>query len=244
LIHQKPKNVMLMNDRIKEGVVKGTLILFVFVAVSVRSLFAQGVLKQRSATYLGFDITFGTRSFTILSNIAEIDRMKVLEEGGAAGIVVGNKVVQAKFRQGLFNSAGCVPYTMDLLETEMNVNVNPLQMIRVRFRTVEPYVSAGMERNAIKLHGYYVRNERVGQSSGNYSQAEQPYLGQVVALRANVGLGLQYRIPCETSFLRLFTEARYGYAMSNSSTSSWFNNTRVSGQVSVNAGVCFGYLNR
>jgi hypothetical protein len=235
---------MFMNDRIKEGVIKGILILSVLVAVSLRSLFAQGVLKQKNATYLGFDVTFGTRSFTLFSNIAEIDGMKVLEEGGAAGIIVGNKIVQAKLRQGFFNSVCRVPYTTDMVETEMNVNVNPLQMIRVRFRTVEPYVSAGMERNAIKLHGYYVRNERVGQPSGNYSQAEQPYLGQVVALRANVGLGLQYRIPCETSFLRLFTEARCGYAITNSSTSSWFNNTRVSGQVSVNAGVCFGYLNR
>jgi len=233
-----------MENRIIESVVKGILILTLCVAANLRScvVYAQEFNKKRTITYMGFDLTFGTRSFTLNSDIAKIDGMKVLEEGGSLGVLFGNKFWQTKIRQGFFYSAARVPYTTDLVETELNINVNPLQLIKARFRSFEPYMTAGVTRNAVKLYGSYVKNDRAGDTEVGNSLDTQPYLGKIVAARGSVGAGLQYRVPYQHMFLRLFTEARYGYVLMHNTTSSWFKHTSVSNQVAVSAGVCFGYL--
>ena len=235
-----------MKNRVIESMIKGILILSLCIAANLRSctVFAQEFHQKRTITYIGFDFAFGTRSFTLHSDIARIDGMKVLEEGASAGILVGNRIWQTKIRQGFFYSASSVSYTTDLVETEVNINLNPLQLVRKRFRSIEPYMTTSLERNALKLHGSYVKTDRAGDTQVGTSTDTQPYLGQIVATRASVGGGIQYRVPYQHAFLRLFIEARYGYVMASNTTSSWFKHTTVSNQAAVNVGVCFGYLNR
>jgi hypothetical protein len=234
-----------MKKRMNENVVKGILILSVFITLTLKSCAgaAQSHPEQHRVTYFGFDVAFGTRSFKLSSDIDKINGMNIQEEGATIGLLLGNKIWQTKLRQGYFYSSACVPYTTELIETELNININPLQMIKVRFRSVEPYITTGVERNAIRLHGNYVSKDRAADAGGaNRSFDEQSYLGRIVVTRASVGAGLQYRIPYQHSFLRLFAEARYGYALTHGTHESWFKHTSVSNQVAVSAGVCFGYL--
>jgi len=234
-----------MKNRIVEGVIKGILILSLSVAANFRScsVYAQEFYQKHTLTYVGFDFAFGTRSFTIDSDISKINGMKVTEEGASLGMLIGNKIWQAKLRQGFFYSVSSVPYTTDLVETELNLNLNPLQLIKSRFRSIEPYITTGLERNAIKLYGSYVRNDRAADTQVGTSYDTQPYLGRIVVTRASAGGGLQYRIPYKHTFLRLFAEARVGYALTNNTGSTWFKHTRISNQsTAVSVGVCFGYL--
>lgn len=227
-----------------ESVVKMVVILSVCVSANFKSCSVYGQKSSRKSpiTYLGFDVAFGTRSFKLNSNLERINGMNVLEEGGSAGFLMGNKIWQAKLRQGFFYSSGIVPYSTDLIETELNVNVNPMQLIKARFRMFEPYLTGGIERNAIKFYGSYVGKDRTGDAEIR-SSSTQPYLGQIVVTRGSLGAGLQYRIPYRHAFLRLFAETRYGYKLTTGARSKWFNHTDVSGQLAVNVGVCFGYLN-
>jgi hypothetical protein len=235
---------MCIENRIKEAMIKWILVISVSLIASISStVLAQSNFGNNHATYLGLDYSFGVRSFKLNTDLSKINGMKVVEEGATLGMLFGNKIVQGKLRQGFFYSAASVKYTTNLSTTEAEININPLQMIHVRFRTVEPYLMVGVERNAIKLHGSYVGKEYAGAPAyGNSSTEEQPYLGQIVVMRANVGMGLQYRIRCERSFVRIFTEARYGTGLVYSTKADWFKNTKTSNITAVSVGVSFGYL--
>jgi len=228
------------------NVFKGILTLLILIASTLKSCTcaAQEFRTKHTITYYGFDASFGVRSFVLHSDLDKIDGMQVQEEGGCVGLLIGNKIWQTKLRQGFFYSAASVPYTTDLVETELNININPLQMIRSRFRSFEPYLTAGVERNAIKLYGSYVHNDRAQDGTIGFDAATQPYLGKIVITRGSVGGGLQYRVPYQHAFLRLFAEARYGYALANNTGSAWFKHTTVSNRASVSIGVSFGYLNK
>jgi hypothetical protein len=243
LNHQTQKA---MKTRMNENVVKGVLIFCIFMVLALKSCtsLAQEFPTKHTIVYYGFDASFGVRLFTLHSDLDKINGMNVQEEGGCMGLVIGNKIWQTKLRQGFFYSAANVPYTTDLVETELNLNINPLQIIKSRFRSFEPYITTGVERNAIKLYGSYVKIDRAHDAAGLVNANTEPYLGQIVITRVGVGGGLQYRVPYHRSFLRLFAEARYGYALANNTSSTWFKYTTVSSQAAISVGVSFGYLHK
>ena len=198
---------------------------------------------------LGFDVSFGTRLFQLQSNMGAIDGMNVLEEGGTAGVVFGNPLVQVKLRQGYFYSASSVRYTTDLIETGIEMNINLMQLSGLGFRQWEPYVLAGVTRDAVKFHGHYLDisggtsttyQDRGGSQKPNYSRSEMPYLGSVVLARLEAGCGVQYRVKVMESFVHLFGEVRYGYAV-GSSASQQFENTSAAHQLSLSIGTSFGW---
>lgn len=204
--------------------------------------------RPEKKLYLGFDVSFGTRLFQIQSNIDAIRGMDVLEEGGAAGLLFGNQVVQVKVRQGYFYSASRVSYTADLVQTSFEININPLQLAHpVDFRRFEPYLLAGVSRDAVKFYGYYIDapgtvgdQGRESARKPNYSYSEMPYLGRVASTRAEGGLGMMYRINMVDSFLRIFGEVRYGYAVGHSATPQ-FEDTTAAHQMSFSLGTSFGW---
>jgi hypothetical protein len=209
------------------------------------ALYAQSYIdKPVKNLFLGFDVSFGTRLFQLQSNMAAIDGMSVLEEGGTAGILFGGHVAQVKLRQGYFYSASSVRYTTDLAETSVEMDLNPMQLGGLHFRRWEPYVLLGVARDVVRFHGYYLDisggMERGGSQKPNYSRSEMPYLGNVISARLEAGFGVQYRIQIMDSFLRLFGEARYGYAVGRSA-SQQFEDTSTAHQVSLSIGTSFGW---
>lgn len=226
--------------------IKWILIFSLCIVSSLKScrVWAQDFQEKHTITYYGFDVAFGTRSFTLSSDIGKINGMRVLEEGGSAGLLIGNKIWQTKIRQGYFYSAGRVPYTTDLVETELNFNINPLQLVKTGFRSLEPYITAGLERNKLKLYGYYVNSDVAGTSTESWSGTGQPHLGNLTTTRASIGTGIQYRVPFEYAFLRLFIEMRYAHALATKAGTECFSKTRPSNQTALSIGVSFGYLNK
>jgi hypothetical protein len=94
------------------------------------------------------------------------------------------------------------------------------------------------ERSNFHMHGYYGRND---ESTRNYSQSQDPYLGKISTLQVSIGAGIEYRIKNPGHFVAFFGEAKYGKAVTSSANNSLFEQTRLSGQLLVSLGVGFGY---
>jgi len=209
--------------------------------------YGKPVRKTDKKLCLGFDVSFGTRLFQVQSNIAAISGMNVLEEGGAAGILFGNNLAQVKLRQGYFYSAASVPYTTDLVQTTFEMNIYPLQLAKTGFKQCEPYVMAGLSRDATKFYGHYIDvsgsnnyPDRGDAQHPNYSHSEMPYLGRIISARVDTGFGMTYHVRLIDSFLRIYGECRYGYALGTSPTPQ-FEKTTAANQFSFTLGTSFGW---
>ena len=68
----------------------------------------------------------------------------------------------------------------------------------------------------------------------------ESFLGKVMTTRATVGFGLECHVPGANHFINLFAELKYGFALNTTSRTAAFQDTKSSGQLSVNFGLSFG----
>jgi hypothetical protein len=94
------------------------------------------------------------------------------------------------------------------------------------------------ERSNFHMHGYYDHND---ESVKNHSQSQDPYLGKISTIQVSIGAGIEYRIKTPGHFVALFGEAKYGKAVTSSTNTPLFEQTRLSGQFLMSVGVGFGY---
>jgi hypothetical protein len=215
---------------------KSALILFLFLTTGIYScsVHAQGLMPFK---YMGFEGSFGVRSFKISSSIPQLNQMSVIQGGGSLGLTFGNELLRAKIRAaGFYYSESSVPRTVDLFESETIINFYPLQYIRQNKHALDIYLLAGVSMDNIKFYGHYLT---VDKTKINYSTNSEPYLGKVSQINASAGIGLEYQIPFEYDFVHLFGEAKYGVPMS-ATTSDPFKNTSIKNFSSINLGVSFG----
>jgi hypothetical protein len=217
---------------------KSVFILILFTILFIKSTLSEAqFIHQR--TYLGFTASFGTRSFTINSDIPELDNMKVVQEGGSAGILFGNEVFQARIHvAGLFYSAARTPRTVNRFELEGLMNYYPLKSLGIASRT-QPYLVGGVAQDFIKFYGRYLSNGE-GKPVNN-SVSTEPELGRILQTRATVGFGIEYNIPSGISFVKLFAESRYGLPLVYQ-PGNMFKNTTIKNAAAINVGVSFGIL--
>jgi hypothetical protein len=230
------------NDKIKLNVIKWMLILSIAFMVELKScsVHAQGIpYYGRVKSYWGFEGSFGTRSFSLRSDIAAIDGMKVIEEGGSAGVIVGVEAVQIKVRGGFYYSSSKVCHTVNLFETEGTINLRPLQLVGPGHRVLEPYAFAGINKSTLKFHGFYNQNG-IDNSKVNFSTERAPYLGKILLTSATLGFGIDFRLPERMSFIHLFSEVKYSAPINQESGSPMFGKTTTSDQLALNVGVSFG----
>jgi hypothetical protein len=226
-------------NRLQTKVLKGCLIFSIILAGGLQSgsLMAQG-LKQFARKYqVGFEGSFGIKSFTISSNIAKIDGLNVVEEGGTFGMVAGTKIARVRIRQGFYYSSSSVTQTVDEVRSSVGVNFYPLQLFTTNAKLL-PYITMGVERNIFKMHGFYGDD---GSTRHNYSVSEAPYLGKISTIQSSIGLGLEYRIKIPGHFVGFFAEARYGKNMRTVSSTKLFTETGISDQIGMNVGITYGY---
>jgi hypothetical protein len=218
---------------------KGSLMLLLaMVGVSnANPLMAQG-LKQFARKYqFGFEGSFGVKTFAISSNIAKIDGLNVVEEGGTLGVVIGSKIARMRIRQGFYYSSSSVTQTVDEVRSSLGFNIYPLQFVVENARLM-PYIAMSIERNIFKMHGFYGGD---GSARQNYSVSEAPYLGKISTIQSSIGAGLEYRIRVPGHFVGFFGEVRYGKNLSTIASTSLFNKTNVSDQIGMNIGITYGY---
>ncbi len=230
---------MKTTDRLKTQLLKGIIIVAAILAYELQSstVQAQG-LKQFARKYqVGFEGSFGIKAFTISSNIAKIDGLNVVEEGGTLGMVAGTKIVRVRVRQGFYYSSSSVTQTVDEVRSSVGVNIYPLQFFTDNARLM-PYIIMGVERNIFKMHGFYGDD---GSTRHNYSVSEAPYLGKISTIQSSIGAGMEYRVRMPGHFVSFFAEARYGKNLRTMSSTTLFSGTGISDQIGMNVGISYGY---
>jgi hypothetical protein len=193
-------------------------------------------LKRFAHEYqVGFEGSFGVKSFYLSSDIAKINGLHVLEEGGTVGLVCGAKSLVAKLRQGYYYSSSSVAHTVDEIRSVVIVNFNPFYFLNPDAR-LRPYVTAGVERASLQMYGRYQPGaER--RRSGNY----EPYLGKIVSIMTTAGGGIEYKVSNPGHFVSVFAEARYGKSLRTTSSTQLFAATTTSSHLTMSVGVSFGY---
>ena len=219
--------------------ITGTLVLVLFIVVQITSVKAQG-LRNSNYRYIGFEANFGVKTSKLSSDLAPINKMNLVEEGGSIGLVMGNQLVKGRMQvAGFYYSNSSVKHTVNIVESSLVLNVYPLKFINKSRQAINPYVSGGVDYSTMKFFGFY--NETEANKKVNYSSSSAPFLGKVSSTQGTVGAGVEWRLPQMHDFVHLFAEARYSWAVTQDAD-ELFKNTTISSSTSINVGVSFGIL--
>jgi hypothetical protein len=229
---------MLSQSLLSLNGIKGAIIFFFLIGVSKATIIHAQTLRNSHYRYFGFEATFGLKSTKLSSDLAAINNMGVMEEGGSLGFVMGNQVVKTRLQAaGFYYSNSSVKHAVNMVESALLLNVYPLKFINKSRQAINPYVSGGVDYSTMKFFGYYNNPD----AKINYSSSSAPYIGKIASTRGTVGGGIEWRLPQMRDFIHLFTEVRYSWAI-DQSADDLFKNTRVANSTSVNIGVSFGFL--
>lgn len=220
--------------------IKVILILLIILVVALQSysVKAQGLKKFAKDNAFGFEGSFGIKTFSLTSDVAAINGLNVVEEGGSIGVAIGANAFRLKIRQGFFYSSSAVVQTVDEVRSAFIGNFYPLQLLAGNNARLKPYFTGGIERNILKMYGTYGSENN---KPRNYSISEAPYLGKISTILASFGGGLEYGVKKPGHFVNFFAEARYGKSVRALSSSALFAGTSASDQLVINVGIGFGY---
>lgn len=228
-----------MTARSQQRTTKAVLFVILFIILIFQSLIteAQGYRGKDQNFYRGFVASFGTRSADISSSIGELNETGFTQAGGQIGLIFGNNVLRSKIGLiGYYGSTGNTAGTIDLYETNWNVNVYPLALIAPT-ALVQPYLTGGVAYDQYKFYGYYINREP---GTTNYSQAEAPYLGKIKQINATVGAGIEVHLAKSYDFVHFFSEVRYGKNLSSKASNTEFSDTSIAQQMQIVVGINFG----
>ena len=223
--------------------------------------------QEPTRTFFGLEVSGGSRSFAIKSNIAELDRLKVAEEGYTAGLKVGTESVIARASFGSFKSSGLVREKVYLTEKKLGLNFFPLKIAGTKSRFFKPYILTNFDFSTLKFYGSYelpkvlmpVQQGHTDCPEGGgppnpddeileeeFTEIETPsgeeeLLGKVNVTRFNAGAGINVHVPGKAHFLNFFGEVSYGFVLGKKAFVSEFEQTRISRQLSINVGLSFGF---
>ncbi len=225
-------------SRIEYNNFKALFIAILFTLLLIKTSILEAQISN-PGLHKGLSASFGVRSFTIKSDIPELNNLNVLEEGGSIGIVFGTEAIQTRINfAGLYYSASRVSRTINVYEIEGLANYYFLRSLSKRhIGSLDPYFVAGVTQDYIKFFGRYL-NQPEGQRINNSTSIE-PLLGKIAQTRATVGVGLSWRMTNDVSFIQFFAEGRYGMPLIATPDQD-FKNTTVGNSTSVNIGVNFG----
>ena len=201
--------------------------------LTILGIYSCSVQAQKPMTkYFGLEGSFGDRSFTLVSNIKQIDNLHGGHFGGSFGIVTGNEILKARLKAGYYFSNSNNPHTQDIYETSGSVNFYPLEFLRKHPALFHPYVAVGTSLSAIKYYGNYLNTDP-------YNSQKENYLGKMVQYKALGGIGVEMRLETDRDFVHFFAEGFFEKSF-KSSQSEVFSNTTTNSLTAINVGVSFG----
>src|SRR5688572_4773442 len=218
--------------------IKGAITFILIIVLVIQSQIVTAQLLK-NMQFKGIDVSFGTRSFELQSDITEISSLEVMQDGGQLGVIFGNDVIRTKIGlAGFYYSSNSVCYQVDLFQSDIAFNVYPLMMISGAYTKVQPYLTGGAAYDKTKFFGHYLNPDK---TTINYSTSKVPFLGSVNQLRGSFGAGIEYHLLDNgRDFIHFFTEIKYGKALAGKTSFAAFENTSISDQLLVNVGVRFG----
>lgn len=200
---------------------------------------AQGY-RNSQYRYFGLEANFGVKTSALTSDVEAINNMRLVEEGGSIGLVMGSQVVKGRMQvAGFYYSNSSVKHTVNMIESSLQANVYPLKFINKSKQSINPYFSGGVDYATLKFFGYY--NNPESTKKINYSGSSAPFIGKIASTRGTVGAGIEWRLAQVNDFVHVFAEAKYSFAMAQDAD-EFYKNTKVSNSTSINIGVSFGWL--
>ena len=217
---------------------KITIIIILFTALSLYSAAteAQTFRSDKPVLYKGFEMSYGVRNFSIKSDISAINSLRVLTEGGSAGIMIGSRVVRTQLKGGFYYSASSVKRTVDIFELDASTNIYPLEAITKKKRTV-PYVVSALLYNKLKFGGNCLE---VDGTRRNRSVSDDNYIGKLHQVNFSTGIGVTHSLYETVDYFQFFAETRYNFPFAIETQSAAFNATTSTPQLMVTVGVRFG----
>jgi hypothetical protein len=225
-----------------------SLLLVLLLIVPVANSFAQNPYvshksleikkSDKGYNYLSYDMILGVRSFTVLSPIAEINQMQVAKAGGSFGVMYGNELIKAHARVGLFYAGMIEQRTVDMLDTDLGIQISMLSMFKERPRNLDVFISTGYNTQLHTFRGSYVSTEpHLVSSNPNL----EPLVGRILSHNINYGAGISYTLRSDRQFFTFLAEYKT-VGVLNAVNSGYLQTTRVSDVAMFNFGFRAGAL--
>lgn len=188
--------------------------------------------------YKGIEVSFGTRSFNIESNVPELNGLSVLEEGGQLGLIAGTDAVRVRVGlAGFFYSSNKVGRTIDLFESDLSLNFYPTEVDGSN-SIIQPYLTGGLVYDRTKFYGRFLKED---QGPVNYSAGKEPYFGRMQQVRAAVGAGVEISVHSgDFHFVHIYAEYKYAGISVHDSSDEVLTQTKQLSPMMISLGVRFG----
>ena len=231
-----------MKTRIKY-LLKETVRLFtlpsLFILLLVPLSFAQSEeTEPYRDTYTGIEGGFGFRSFTLESDIPQLNQLTTVKGGGSLGVIYGTQTFKFPVVMGLYYAAIEEKRTIDLFTLQAGVNTSLLSLIGFKNSPIDVYTITNVEFQSFSFMGHYIKFPE------NQPRKEifgETVMGRKRMINTNLGVGLELKLRDDSDFIHLFIEAKKSFTL-NSSSTTYFNNTRVNNKISLNVGLRVGVV--
>jgi len=212
--------------------------------------------------YLGVEVTNGSRSFNVNSDLQDLKGIKVAQQGRIYGITVGNRLISGKIRLGNFGAPKGDSKPIQSNTFELGANFSPLQLIAKRTPILEPYLIVSMETSKVKTNGTYTPPAAKPAAAASTCScqcpttvggpadpdavptvsAPVPFTGNFGSTKANVGVGLRAHVQKGKLFLTVYGEMNYGVTLGTTASTQALLNTYVLNQTAYNIGASIGFI--
>jgi hypothetical protein len=200
-------------------------------------IWIDGAFCQSSSARYGVGASFGIRNSSVESNLGDLSGMKLYQEGGSLEAFMEKGAINARVHVGYFSSGSSVKHTIDLLESGLSMSFHPFLMQGVTARRVSPYIVSALMAGRNHFYGFYADEDT---RHINYSRESAPYVGKVMSVHLNAGMGLQYRLVDENQYMLFFAEVQKPIELYEESAGI-LSGTSVHGDLSINIGLAFGF---
>lgn len=190
---------------------------------------ASGQSKQR-ITCSGIEVSSGVHGIVAGNGLM---KLRAQTTGASIGFVSGNNLMKARIRPIGFYKAGAMEQRkFDLLESEVIVNIYPLEFIRTRKHILDIYIATGASMQKFT----YSRNNAFVQQDGPPDLLDFHSIRKVTVFSQTAGIGFEFY---PKSGIQLFTEAIFSNRIHASSDNEHVRKTLQAAVSSVNTGIRF-----
>ncbi len=225
-----------MNYYLKETI-RCFFLLTLFLLLVVPFSYSQSVAYYKPKhNYIGIEGGFGVRSFTLASNIPQLDQLTTVKGGGSIGFIYGTPTVKIPFVMGLYYQPVQEAVTIDLFALQTGVDISLLHLMGLKDTPIDIYTVTGIDFQNFTFMGTYLK---VTDDKPRREIFGEPYLGRKSILNANVGVGIEVRIRDDFDFIHLFLETRKTYPLKTGAT-EFFNETGITNNMAINIGLRVG----
>lgn len=194
--------------------------------------------SPKGYNYLSYDMLLGMRSFQVSSGLAPINGMHVAKAGGSFGAMYGNEMIKGYARIGLFFAGMHEKHTVDMMDTDLGMQVSIPALFAEKARKLDVYLTGGYSTQLHTFRGSYIKTEP--QLVSNNPNLE-PLIGRILSHNLNYGAGISYTLRSDYQFFTFMAEYKASGAF-KAQSSGYLGQTSIQNVSLFNLGFRTGAL--